>query len=276
MTAPVLQFPNTTLEQPAPPRSSSPVVYWIGLLLAAGADIGGFYGVVALALGSVTLPLGNLVVGVIVVGLTAVVLILAHALGSLLKARWLGRPASSRWHVGVLFVAWLLLGAITFAIRLHDPLASDQILLDGAAAAPAPYFDVELLPMGLLFLGLYVGSGVATAWVAFLHHGAPQRAPGAVRRSLTRRAAANQQTRTALRAADAAQYREVARRVTESETRLLQGAAETRDRLVDAQVQRGEHLKQYARVLMAQRGADPALTDALFRSERHDVPKEAQ
>lgn len=243
------------------PSGTSRVVYWLGLLLAAGADIGGFYGVVALALGSIALPFGEAVVAVIVVGLTAIVLILAHAIGTLLKAQWRGTPRASAWHVRTLFGVWLLLGVLTFVIRLHDPLAdSGQLQLDGATAPPAPFFDTELLPMGLLFLGLYLASGVATAWVAFRHDGTHRRTPGFLHRRLAARAAEREQ----LRVVDAAQYREVARRVAESELQLRQSAAEIRDRYVDAQVQRGEHLKQYARVLIAQRGGDPALTDALF------------
>ncbi|MFG1922087.1 hypothetical protein [Cryptosporangium sp. NPDC048952] len=260
MSAPTLTLVSEpTAERPAQQSRWHQAVYWIGLLLAAGADIGGFYGVVALALGSISLPFGDAIVFLIVIGLTAVVLILAHALGTLLKAAWLGRPAAGRWPVVTLLVVWLAIGVITFVIRLYDPLAaSDTIVLDGAAAPAASPWNLEHLPMGLLFFGLYLGSGVATAWVAYLHHGLPRRAPGAVRRGLARRASAK-------RVADAARFREVARRISESEGRLLQAAAETRDRYVDAQVQRGEQLKQYARLLIAQHGEDPALTQALFQ-----------
>lgn len=255
---------SAAVEQDAPGFASH-AVYWLGLLIAAGADVGAFYGVVALAFDSVAIPFGSLAVGAVAVGLTSVALIFAHGLGILLKTQRLGRPMASKPHIWLLSAAWLMLGVVTFVIRMHDPFSgSDQLMLDGATPPPTPFFEVDRLPMAWLFLALYLASGIATAFVAYLHHGTRRHSPGPLRQWLTKRALDRQQNQAAMRSADAAEDREVARRIAATEERLLESAPKIRDRYVAGRVQHGEKLKQLARVLIAQKGQDPALTDALF------------
>lgn len=120
-------------------RSFGAYLYFVALVLAAGADVGAFVQVVELVLTSVP----DAVVWLVIVGLTAVVLYMAHLIGVLLRearagvktsypiagrlGSWLGRRVAAF----LVTVVWLAIGLMAFWIRLTVPLPSTEQLNTG-------------------------------------------------------------------------------------------------------------------------------------------------
>jgi hypothetical protein len=120
-------------------RSFGTYIYFCALVLAAGADVGAFVQVVELVLTSV--PDG--VVWLVIVGLTAVVLYIAHMIGVMLRqaragvrtsyklagrfGSWLGR----RFAAFLCTLVWLAIGLMAFWIRLTVPLPTTAQLSTG-------------------------------------------------------------------------------------------------------------------------------------------------
>lgn len=120
-------------------RSFGAYLYFVALVLAAGADVGAFVQVVELVLTSVP----DAVVWLVIVGLTAVVLYIAHLIGVLLRearagvktryrlagrlGSWLGRRVAAFGCA----VVWLAIGLMAFWIRLTVPLPSTEQLNTG-------------------------------------------------------------------------------------------------------------------------------------------------
>lgn len=120
-------------------RPRSAYLHGLVLLLAAGADIGAFVQVVELVLTTV----GDWVVRLVVVGLTAVVLYIAHMIGAMIRearaqvstsyglagriGAWLGR----RFTAFICTIVWLAIGLMAFWIRLTVPLPGTATLNSG-------------------------------------------------------------------------------------------------------------------------------------------------
>lgn len=109
-------------------RPRSTYIHVLALLLAAGADIGAFTQTVELVL-----PQSDLVVGVVVTGLTAVVLYIAHMVGVMLREGTASskmprarpqRLATSLRGAGIFICTaiWLAVGLLAFWVRYTVPL----------------------------------------------------------------------------------------------------------------------------------------------------------
>lgn len=228
------------------------------LAAAAAADFGQFYGVVKVVLPELTPRMAL----AIVAGFTAVVLFLAHAAGATFRDRragvgWVRRPLP--WLcVG----GWLVLGAAALYVRLSQLTdAAGDIQFDAPTAAPAlPDAQLHLNPAAIVFLALYAGTGLAAGVGAYLGHNP---AHGAYLRARIAKAVA---ARRAARAALAMQLATGNRHLQES---YLEKAVEVLRQENRRRRALAEELKQHARVVMAQRARDPAMTDALFEADRN-------
>jgi hypothetical protein len=138
----------------------------VALTVAAGADVGAFYQIIAR-----TLQTSMVTIWLVVLGFSATVLYLAHISGVMLrdvkaKARWIGTKA-----ITLAATAWLLLGSAAFMVRLLLPPESSIPVLsvtlpnDQAAASVK-----DNLPAALIFLSLYIGTGLVAATGAYLTH----------------------------------------------------------------------------------------------------------
>ncbi len=226
------------------------------LLLAASADVGAFLQVIELVMRRQS----QRVVLMVVVGFTATVLCLAHLAGSFLRGRAVGERSGRHLAAWTCLAVWVGLGLVAFWVRLvvrSEPLtgAVPDFSADALPATAAEPDLSSVLPSAALFLALYLATGVVAAVGGYLTSNpvrvAYVRALRAYRRA-TEQAAASAGAYTG-----AAAYQRM-------QLVAGQNAATARD--VEQQRRRAfaEDLKQYARVLVAQRAQDPAVTDALF------------
>lgn len=233
------------------PRSA--YLHVAALALAAGADIGAFSQIVQLVLPKQ----GDLLVYVVVIGFTATVLYLAHACGAMLRDCVAGAGWLRKGTCYFCAFVWLALGIAAFVIRLHfQPVASAPPSFS-ATGAPVqqPANPADKLYPAILFLALYVATGLVAGVGAYLTHN-PLRDSYAKAARAYRRAAKRSAT-TAFRAGAA----EADRYAYEAQ---LTAADETLFHEIETRLALAEKLKQVARVQMAQRLQDPAVTDAMF------------
>jgi hypothetical protein len=261
------------------PRGS--FLYTIVLIIAAGADLGAFVQVVERVITQ-----SDWVEWLVVSGMTAAVLALAHVTGVQLREaraerdpvlrrrelqdrrdagqRGPGRPRP-RFGAWICLLVWLGVGALAFWVRYSVapvPQAAPVggtigVGAGGAGLSAAP--PEHTLQAAAIFLGLYLATGVVAAVGAYLTHnpyrGRFQAAMRAYRRAAEQAAASAFQLRLAL----ARQQRQ------EHELQVADEAlrrALTRNRAV------AEQLKQTVRVHIAGLIKDPAVTDAIFGPDR--------
>jgi hypothetical protein len=229
-------------------------VHALAFTLAAGADAAALWQVMQLLLDRSPEWLSALVVA----GLTAAVLYLAHMTGALVRdqvaaVRWV-RPVKA-WLCSAI---WGALGLICFWVRLL--VIPEVPVADGAfgpaqKSATVPAARDTAVENAIVFLGLYVGAGVVAAVGAYVTRNplaAAYRAAGRAHRRAARRARASA---AAFRKADARWRAQVAARVNAA--RILQY------RVHDCWTFATE-LKQHARLVIAQGAQDPAFTDAVL------------
>jgi hypothetical protein len=252
-------------------RPRSTYVHMLVLLIAAGADIGAFTQVVERAMPDQT----NLMVYLVVGGLAAVVLYIAHMIGAMLRGakatnshraergvrlrNWIGSRAATAGCA----VVWAALGYLAYWVRTHvPPPPAVQVgvgTIGGGSAPSGTSTDPHAAQAALLFLGLYVATGIVAALGAYFTHN-PYRgqyvaAMRAYRKAAERAAASANQ----LGRAEAGYQRQV----TE-----LQDANSV---LAEAQALDSaftEQLKQSIRLQIATMARDPAVTDAIFDEDR--------
>jgi len=140
---------------------SSYLLYLMVLGIAAVADIGAFYPVVALVLRTETVPQ----VYVVVVGFAAMALSLAHFCGMLSRDCRAGAAQVSKIIPYLCFIVWLCLGAAAFYVRL-DLLAGTVSLSFGAAPTSAGLSAA--LPPAIIFLAFYLATGLVAGVGAYL------------------------------------------------------------------------------------------------------------
>jgi hypothetical protein len=229
-------------------------VHALAFTLAAGADAAALWQVLQLLMGSSPGWLSALVVA----GLTAAALYLAHMTGALLRdrvaaVRWV-RPAKA-W---LCMATWLVLGLICFWVRLL--VLPEEMVTDGSFGSAQESTVVTAardatMENAIVFLGLYVGAGVVTAIGAYVTRNplaAAYRAACQAHRRAARRARASA---AAFHKADARWRAQVAARANAA--RILQY------RVHDCWTFATE-LKQHARLVIAQGAQDPAFTDAVL------------
>ncbi|MBB5112526.1 hypothetical protein FHU28_002365 [Micromonospora echinospora] len=240
-------------------RPLGSVVHLLVLAAAAAADYGQFYGVVKVVLPELTERMALMIVA----GFTAVVLFLAHAAGATFRDRragvqWIRRPLP--W---LCVCGWLVLGAAAFYVRLaqQPDSVAGVIQREGEPAVPAAAgTELHLGPAAIVFVALYVATGLVAGIGGYLTHNPAHSA------HLRARIAKALAARRAARAALAMQVANGNRELQES---YQQKAVEVLRRESDRRLALAEELKQHARLVMAQRAKDPALTDALFEPDRN-------
>ncbi|MEU5907871.1 hypothetical protein ABZ780_26300 [Micromonospora sp. NPDC047467] len=234
-------------------------MYLLVLVAAAAADYGQFYGVVKVVLPELT----ERMVLLIVAGFTAVVLFLAHAAGATLRDRRAGVKWIHRALPWLCLCGWLLLGAAGCYVRLgeqSDSLAGviqreGEPLVSGTAGP-----EFHLGPAAVVFLALYVATGLVAGIGGYLTHNPAHSAH--LRARIAKALAAR-------RAARAALAMQVANGNRQLQASYQQKAVEVLRHERDRRLALAEELKQHARLVMAQRAKDPALTDAFIEPDRN-------
>jgi hypothetical protein len=253
-------------------RPRSAYLHALALLLAAGADIGAFTQVVEMVMTTSS----GATVFLVVAGLAAVVLYIAHMIGAMLRNVTSASPSSeasrgrrlrSRLGSGAVLagcaIAWGAIGGLAFWVRLTVPLPSTPAVgggpiggggVAGSASSSNPY----PLQVALIFLGLYVATGIVAALGAYFTHN-PYRGRYVVAlrayRKAAERAAA---TASQFGRAEAAQQRQAAE-LRKSDQVLAEVKA------LDKAF--SEQLKQSVRLQIAVMSKDPAVTDAVFDAD---------
>jgi hypothetical protein len=251
-------------------RPRSTYLHLLALALAAGADIGAFVQVVELVLTTQS----GATIYLVVAGLTAVVLYIAHMTGAMLRdarakpagtggrgARlqtWLGRRVAA----AICLLAWGALGFLAWWVRTTVPLSATGQFSTGTigAGGSTSTQDPHTHQAAFLFLGLYIATGIVAAVGAYFTHN-PYRgryvaALRGYRKAAERAAAsANQFGR-----AEASYQRQLTE--LQNADHVLEGA-----QALDLAFT--EQLKQSVRLQIASMARDPAVTDAIFDKDHN-------
>ena len=266
-------------------RPRSAYLYAIALALAAGADIGAFVQVVELVL-----PQQDWVIWLVVIGLTAVVLFIAHMVGVMLReakaghhnghglAGRLGNWLGPRFGALICSVIWLALGLMAFWVRLTVPLPGTEQLgadggigsggtgsggigsggIGGGPTSSGTTTGGHTAQAAAIFLGLYVATGLVAAVGAYFTHN-PYRG---------RYAAAIRAYRKASEQAAASAYQlGSALALYAHQLAEMDAAEQILARAQDQNRAFTEQLKQSVRIQMAGGARDPAVTDAIFEPD---------
>jgi hypothetical protein len=236
-------------------RPRSTYVHIVALCLAALADIGAFFQIVELVMRQQQ----AYVVLLVVLGFTATVLYVAHATGILFRDRKAGAGWDSRILPYLCALIWLGLGLVAMEVRLRVLAAPTQITFTlGGTQSSSSETSTQRFETAILFLALYVATGLVAGVGAYLSH-------NPLRESYTSAARAYRKASEQLAAiafqAGASRARAHAYQAE------LDAAAQTLKHEVNARRALAEELKQEARVLVAQRLKDPAVTDAIFTED---------
>jgi hypothetical protein len=235
------------------------IVYWFALALAAGADVAAFHQVVSLILRDQ----GDALVWLMVVGLTAIALTLAHFAGRLARDVTAGRGPATWKQVFACAVPWVALGIAAFVVRLIVADSSGGTTVDGSIVGGADIGkSARQASAAVLFLVLYVGAGAVAAFGEFLSRN-PLRSE--YRRSLrAHHRALNRLSRSQPPYELAVQvYRQRARSRAREEANWR---AAREQRLAHA-----DELKRYAAILIAAHLQDPSVTDAMTLPDRRPM-----
>jgi heme/copper-type cytochrome/quinol oxidase subunit 4 len=231
------------------PRGSA--VYVIALLAAAAADVAAFYQVVELALN-----LTQLLGGVLVVGLTAVTLTLAHFVGRMLRDRKAGAKWTPGAMIAVLAIIWLALGATAYWVRLKSGANSGGgFSLPGTVATSTSGSSQGTPYAAAMFAGLYAATGAVAAVGAYLTHNPLHAAFARAIREHRRAAEGHALSARRLRLAEAER---------EFFADQMTAAVLVRDEAVQARHALAEELKQLARLEIARHLRSASATDAFL------------
>jgi hypothetical protein len=225
--------------------------------VAAVADFGAFNQVVQLVMRTQAAWLVYLVVG----GFTAAALYLAHVVGMTVRDLVAGVRSARWWLPAAGFAGWCALGAGSAYVRATvapvTVAAAGPLRVGGGSPAAPPAEPTS--PNMLLFLGLFIGTGLVAALGAYVTHNPLRETYGRV---VARHGVLYEQ----LAASEAAVEKAVMSRA--DQYRLRDEATAVRDRERHRRIETAHDFKQYARVLIAKHHQDPAFTDALFDPER--------
>jgi len=235
------------------------IAYWFALALAAAADVAAFHQVVSLILRDQ----GDALVWLMVVGLTAIALTLAHFAGRLVRDITAGHGSATWKQVYACVIPWVVLGLAAFTVRLIVADSSGGTTVDGNVVGGDDVGKTARQVSGaVLFLALYAGSGTVAAVGAFLSRN-PLRsgyrhALRAHNRALGRLSQSQPPYELAVQL-----YRQRARIRAREQSNYEAAKAQ---RLAHA-----DELKRYAAVLIAAHLQDPAATDAMTLPDRRPI-----
>jgi hypothetical protein len=252
-------------------RPRSTYLHILVLLIAAGADIGAFTQVVERAMPDQT----NLMVYLVVSGLAAVVLYIAHMVGVMLREAKATYPRgaergvrlrswiSSRVAPVGCTVVWGALGYLAYWVRTHvPPPATVQVGAGAIGSGSAPSgtpTDPHAAQAALLFLGLYVATGIVAALGAYFTHNPYRGRYVAALRTYRKAAERTAASANQLGRAEAS-YQRQATELQNADSLLAE--AQALDKAFS------EQLKQSVRLQIATMARDPAVTDAIFDEDR--------
>ncbi|ANZ38296.1 hypothetical protein BBK82_21740 [Lentzea guizhouensis] len=227
-------------------RPRATYLHVLALLFTAGADVAAFILVVNRMGGQ------TFVNAMLVVGLSVCVLYLAHTAGTLVHKK--------KYVLSALcLVVWLAVGLLVAWIRLITPssVRTQGKLTLGTSQRVAENPDYAYAGAGM-FLALYIGGGLAACIGAYLtHHEGRSSFVATVRAN---RRAADQLKQTEGTHGDA-------RKVWQAQVAARDAAAKVLAQQVARRRALAEELKQYARVLFAQKARDPSVTDAILAQD---------
>ncbi len=237
-------------------RPMNGVLYLGVLAVAAGIDIATFYQVLALVMRNVP----NEVVWLGVVGFTVTALSLAHTVGVRLRERIDGGDrALSSPSAWLCFVVWLFVGITAFIVRwlAAAPIGTGgtTIVEEGEqVAAPTTGADNPLLA-ALLFLSLYLATGMVAAIAGYLRHNT-----AAKRYAISMRSRTSAAKHAARSAADLTLARQTKLALDEERRRRAEGWEKAQEEWAAI----ARRLKQEARLRLAASAQNPSTTDAYF------------
>jgi len=257
-------------------RPRGAYLHVLALLLAAGADLGAFTQVVELALPEQS----NWVIYLVVGGLTAVVLYIAHMIGVMLreaKAKYAPGTGSGlkvrswlaiRATVTGCALAWAAVGALAYWVRMTVPLIGTAQVggsgigagIGAGAGTSATTASGTYTPQSAaIFLALYVCTGIVAAMGAYFTHN-----PYHSRYTTAARA-----YRKASEQAAASRYQFLQAQALFDRQQAEIGAAPFILEHALAQEEAfAEQLKQSIRLQIASMAKDPAVTDAIFSPDQ--------
>ena len=235
------------------------IVYWFALALAAAADVAAFHQVVSLILRDQ----GDALVWLMVVGLTAIALTLAHFAGRLASDVRAGHGSATWKQVPACAIPWVALGLAAFTVRLIVADSSGGTTVDGSVIGGGDVGKTARQVSGaVLFLALYAGSGAVAAFGAYLSRNplrsGYRRSLHAHNRALTRLSRSQPPYELAVQL-----YRQRARIRAREEANWQAARAQ---RLAHA-----DELKRYAAILIAAHLQDPEVTDAMTLPDRRPI-----
>lgn len=273
-------------------RPRTAYLHVLALVLAAFADVGAFVQIVELAM-----PLQqDWVIWLVVAGLTAVVLYIAHTVGAMLREARAGQGHSSGWGgrlatwlgrrsaAFLCALIWLALGVMAFWVRLTvQPLGTVQLGagggigsgggtgggdgiggigsgggIGGGSAAGSATTTGHPTQAAAIFLGLYLATGTVAALGAYFSHNPYRGRYAATIRAY--RKASERAAASAYQLGRALAIQDQQQTEIEAAERAL-AEAQARNRAFT------ERLKQSVRVRIAGLAKDPAVTDAIFRPD---------
>ncbi len=230
--------------------------YVVALLLAAAADLAAFHQIVDNLAVSES-PWMNMV---LVVGLTASSLVLAHYAGRFARDVTAGHGGFGWRAVLIPASLWLLMGLAAFWARMIAPSP-----VGGGLNGPQPT-DSLTSPKAVLFLALYLGSGMVAALGEFVVRN-PLRS--GYRRALRGYQRAQRKLRKSMPAYERALHvYELHRSALAEENDPMYAAAR------NEWIAHGDYLKEHSAVRIAEHLGDPSATDGMtvkdWRPRRSD------
>lgn len=143
-------------------RVHNPWWSWLLVGLAVGGDIAAFYVVLERLLQSYPV-----VTAVAVIAVAAVAVLLSHATGRSWRRRVARDPDRSDISLWVPLGGWTLLGIATASARLFFGNLSAQTVVFGAPAASTVNGDSQAILSAVIFLALYIGSGICAMYTSY-------------------------------------------------------------------------------------------------------------
>ncbi|MEU7832595.1 MULTISPECIES: hypothetical protein [unclassified Nonomuraea] len=221
------------------------LLHTAALTIAVGADWAAFLQVVKRVMPSESSPTTSLVVA----GFTGIVVWLAHSAGVMFRDIRAGSAGASRFLPLLCVFAWVAFGTAAFAARL---------VLSKPSQAFGPQEADDHLLSALFFLAFFLGTGIVAGVGAYLTHNPLRSAYGRALRVHER------VLRRSIASARDLALAETNRSAHASE---LIAARQTLLHSLQVRLALAERLKQMARVLIAQRAQDPAVTDAILEPD---------
>jgi hypothetical protein len=224
------------------------LLHTVALVAAIGADWAAFLQVVRLVMRTESAQTTM----VVVAGFTGIVVYLAHAAGTLFRDLRAGAQSVTPALVALCVLAWAGFGAAAFAARLA--VSRPPQAFGGTASTSQD----NAMFAAVFFLTFYVGTGIVAGVGAYLTHNPLRAAYGRaarVHRRALRRAIASGRDLAMAEATRTAYAGEL----VAARQRLLHA--------LQVRLALAERLKQIARVLIAQRAQDPAVTDAILEPD---------